>query len=95
MSQTCNKCKPADNVLISYVVHESDMARSERTNRRLWVVVIILIATLIISNLAWIVYEYQYQQTEIERYNIEQEASGNSINNSIIGRGDINGKAAN
>lgn len=93
MSQTCNKCKPADNVLISYVVHESDMARSERTNRRLWVVVIILIATLIISNLAWIVYEYQYQQTEIERYNIEQEASGNSINNSIIGRGDINGKA--
>lgn len=91
MSQTCNKCAQ-ETALIPFAVHENDMTRLERSNRRLWIVVLVLIAALIISNLAWIIYESQYQELEVEGYNIEQEASGDGVNNSIIGGGNINGE---
>lgn len=48
--------------------HEGDMARMERANKRLWVVIIILIVALIGSNAAWIYYESQFEEisTQIE-----------------------------
>lgn len=94
MAKYCNGCG-AETALIPFAVHENDMARSERSNRRLWIVVLVLIAALIISNLAWIVYESQYQEMEVESYNIEQEASRDGVNNSIVGGGNINGETEN
>ena len=49
--------------------HEGDMARMERANKRLWVVIIILIVALIGSNAAWIYYESQF----IDEVSVEQE----------------------
>jgi len=61
--------------------HEGDMARMERTNKRLWVIILVLIGALVGSNLAWVIYESQFQvieeKTEIEA---EQETSDGGDN---------------
>lgn len=48
----CTTCKEKKKNVepVPYMVHESAMARQERSNKRLWLVVIILIAALILSN---------------------------------------------
>ena len=97
MSKTCNNCNTAENpnVNVPYVVHESAMARSERHNKRLWIVILVLIGALIGTNLAWIIYEAQFETVETitEEYDIEQDAEGGN-NNSIINGGSIvNGEA--
>ena len=66
------------------LVYESAMARMERANKRLWVIVILLIAALILSNAAWIYYESQFQVTETS---IKADQDGDGIN--IVGGGDI------
>lgn len=45
---------------VPYVVHEGIVTRLERTNKRLWILCIILIVSLIGSNIAWIYYESQW-----------------------------------
>ena len=74
-----------DEKMIPYFSHEGDMARMERANKRLWIIILVLIVALIGSNAAWIYYEAQFQvieeKTEIEA---EQEASGNG-NNYVVG----------
>ena len=59
--------------------HEGDMARMERANKRLWVVIIILIVALIGSNAAWIYNESQFEEisTQIEA---EQETDDGGDN---------------
>ena len=56
--ENCSKARGADPV--PYVVHESDMARLERTIQRLWILLLVLIALLAGSNGAWIYYESQF-----------------------------------
>ena len=65
--------------------HEGDMARMERANKRLWVVIIILIIALIGSNAAWIYYENSFE--DIVSYEAEQETEHGS--NYFVG-GDFN-----
>lgn len=52
---------------IPYMVHESAMARLERTIRRLWILCIIIFLAFVVSNGAWIYYESQFtdEVTEI------------------------------
>ena len=42
-------------------MYETEMARSERNFKRLWVVVIILISLLVTTNLCWLAYESQFE----------------------------------
>lgn len=87
---TCANRKRVEPV--PYSVHESDMARAERSNKRLWVVVIILIFALILSNAAWVYYESQFEDVETT---ITQE-NKDGYNNFIGDDGDIyNGEANN
>lgn len=98
MSKTCNSCgtdkAPAS---VSYVVHESAMARAERQTKSLVWVIVLLIVLLVGSNVGWLIYESQFEVVEetTEEYVIEQDAeSGN--NNSIINGGEVtNGEANN
>ena len=46
--------------VIPYFVHEGIVARMERTIRRLWILCIILIVLLAVTNGAWIYYESQF-----------------------------------
>ena len=92
MAKTCNNCNTTENpnVVVPYVAHESAMTRSERHNKRLWIVILVLIVALIASNLAWIIFEAQFETAETitEEYDIEQDAEGGN-NNSIINGGSI------
>lgn len=74
-----------DLAMIPYFVHEGEMARSERTNKRLWVIIIILIVCLVGSNAGWLIYESQFAD---EVTTIEQD-SANGTNNFIGHDGDI------
>ena len=81
--ETCkNKSTAPENV--PYIVHESAMARMERTNRRLWITIILLIVMLVGTNGAWIWYESQF--TDIVT-TIEAEQDGSGVN--IVSGGDL------
>ena len=90
MAKTCNNCNTTENpnVVVPYVAHESAMARSERHNKRLWIVILVLIVALLGTNIAWIIYEAQLETIE-ESTVVEQENS-NGDNNYIGNDGDIN-----
>ena len=80
--ETCAKRPDA----VPYIVHESTMARMERTVRRLWILLIITVVFLVGSNALWIWYESQFEDVYTE---ITQE--NDSGFNSYIGNdGDIN-----
>lgn len=75
---------------IPYVVMEGVMARAERTIRRLWILCIILIVLFVGTNLAWIIYEYQFKAvTETTTQEVQQD---NSNGNNLFVGGDY-GKA--
>ena len=68
-----------DKINLNYVL-DSQGARLERTNKRLFILSVILIIALLASNGFWIAYESQF----MDESQIEQEADGNS-NNYIVG----------
>lgn len=73
---------------VPYIVHESDMARQERTIKRLWVICIMLLLALLITNACWIYYESQWMEvgsTELMQ-DINAVADGNgNVNLDSVG----------
>ena len=53
-----------ENELMTKWEHEHDMARLEIANKRLWILVIIIFAALVITNGAWLYYESQWEVVE-------------------------------
>ena len=49
---------------ISLYTHEAETARLERVIKRLWILVIIIFLTLMVTNGAWIYYESQWEVIE-------------------------------
>ena len=64
---------------IPYYAHEGEMARAERTNLRLWILVILLILALIGTNAAWIYHESQYKTEELS-FEVQQDTDGGGDN---------------
>ena len=88
MTKQCNGC--GVNEISAY---ETALAFAERTVKRLWILIIILSFMLLGTNIAWIVYESQFDTiSEDESYTISQETEGGD-NYSVIGDGYINGEA--
>ena len=73
-----------NNNNVPFIVFESITSRLERTIRRLWIICLVLITLLFASNVAWMLYEQQF-----EDYEITQESETGS-NNYIGHDGDIN-----
>lgn len=71
---------------VSYVAFESLGTRMERTNKRLWV--IILVQTFIILFMGIGIFVYSQQFTKETTTMIEAEQEGSEVN--ILGLGDIN-----
>ena len=91
MAKICDSCGTENqNIVVPYAAHEIAIATSERHSKRLWIVILVLIVALIASNLAWIIFEAQFETAETitEEYDIEQDAEGGN-NNSIINGGSI------
>ena len=70
---------------IPLIAHEGIMATMERTIKRMWIVAIVLIVLLVATNIAWLVYESQY-----EDYTITQEAENESGDIVLNGTGELN-----
>ena len=73
---------------VPFIVHEGMMARAERTAKRLWITILLLIVLLVGTNAGWIWFEsqFEYSQTTQE---VTQES--NHGDNSFIG-GDVGGE---
>lgn len=69
---------------ISEATFEFTVEKMAQTAKRLWVVIIVLIAALVTTNVAWIIYESQF---ETEYYSVDAK-NGNA--NYIGHDGDIN-----
>jgi hypothetical protein len=69
-----------EKVNVPYVVHEADMARMERGNKRLSVLASILVALLFITNALWVWLwnQYEYVDSEITT-TVSQDGEGNNI----------------
>ena len=82
--ETCNGCAEEKTPeTITYIVYESAMARTERTMRKMWAVIILLIVLLVGSNGAWMWYEAQMEDILITQENAD------GYNNFIGNDGDI------
>ena len=74
------------NEPIPYIVHESILARMERTIKRLWILCIIIFVAFVVSNGMWVYYESQFAVEETTE--VTQRNDGG--NNNYIGNdGDI------
>ena len=88
----CKSCKSKDqpSETVPYIVHEGMMARAERTAKRLWITILLLIVLLVGTNAGWLWYESQFEETTTT---IESEADdgGNAVanNNGMV---NYNGK---
>ena len=88
----CKSCKSKEqpSETVPYIVHEGMMARAERTAKRLWITILLLIVLLVGTNGMWIWYESQFEETTTT---IEAEADdgGNAVanNNGMV---NYNGK---
>ncbi len=62
---------------VPYLAHENCMARLERTNRRAWMVVVILIIALLVTNFGWIYYEANHTHSNNTTQDIDITTEGN------------------
>ena len=64
---------------IPFFVHEGEMTRMERTNKRLWILLLVLIFALIGTNTGWIIYEKQFAEEEYT-VSVQQDTDGGGDN---------------
>lgn len=69
-----NNDKPVD-----YRVHESILARMERTNKRWFVLCIVIFLAFVGSNIGWLIYESQFEDISTTVTQNTQSESGNAI----------------
>ena len=74
------------NEKIPVIVHENQMSRLERTNKRLFILVIILAVILALTNFLWIRYEMQWQD---ETVTVTQDVESGDDGTATITNGDI------
>ena len=72
-----------DERMVPYFSHEGDMFLMEKANKRLWIVVLVLIAVLLGTNGAWIYYENQF----VDEITIDAKQDGSGVN--IVGGEDV------
>lgn len=89
----CANCKSASVQYVPLPMVELHSSVQERTIKRLWITIIILIGLLFFTNLGWIVYEAQFEDVTTTEITQENE---NGYNNYIGNDGDIiNGETNN
>lgn len=78
---------------VPFVVHESIVARMERTIKRLWILCIFMFLSLVITNGIWICYENSFEDV-ITTQNVTQSIDTGNGGDAIINDGvHINGES--
>lgn len=73
------------SVMIPYYVHEGEMNRLERVNKRWFILFIIVLSMLFVTNAGWIIYENQFAD---EVTTVEQEVDTGEGMAIVSGTGD-------
>ena len=60
-------------------IHDAYIARGERTEKRLWITIIILIVSLVISYAAFFYYESQFEDVVTTTIDATQDGEGVNI----------------
>ena len=76
---------------VSLGAHESALAREDRKNKRLWILIIILLAMLFVSNGGWIWYESQFEDTLTVTQDVDTQSSPAYVN--ATGSMTVNGES--
>ena len=88
MAKTCNNCNNEPKEMTKVTMSSADWRRNEQRHekreKRHWILEIILVALLVLSNLAWIVYESQFEAAETWEQEVIQDAD-NGTNNFVGG----------
>lgn len=82
----CSNCLHQPNP-VPFIAHESALSSMERANKRLWVIIILLVILLTATNGLWVWYESQFEDTITTTYEQETDDGGSNF---IVG-GDYNG----
>ena len=93
MSERNNLKAETNNVLteeqkavqIPYFVHEVEMSRLGKINKRLWILLIVIFLAFVGTNAGWIIYESQF-----ETYEVSQEVDTGVGDAYVAGVGDVN-----
>lgn len=64
-------------------------ALAERTIKRLWVLIILLVVLLFGTNAAWVIYESQFEVVEETNQTVEQDIQSDGGNTIVSGIGDV------
>ena len=75
-----------DDDMISAALHEKEMTRMETANKRWFIAFLVVLAMLFATNVAWIVYENQFEDVVVTQDN---DAAPNNFvgNNGVIYNG--------
>lgn len=77
----CKTCKES-RAVVPYIVHESAMARQERTIKRLVIALIVAVVLAFVTNLAWL---YEWTQYDYAGESIETTYRQDGEGTNIIG----------
>lgn len=79
-----------ETAMIPFYVHEGEINRLERINKRFFALLLIVFLALVGTNAGWIIYESQFEDVVVTQENAD------GVNNYVGRDGDIiNGKADN
>lgn len=82
----CTNCEPC--AMIPFAASEAQSERLERTNKRMFIIILLLVILLVGTNMAWLWYESQFETIETyEEVIVDSEGGGNA--NYIGEDGDI------
>jgi len=70
-----------ESMTIPFRAHESMLARMEIHNKRLWILIVILVCFLVGTNAGWLIYESQFEVVETEITQENQDGYNNYIGN--------------
>ena len=84
MKSNCADCEKR-NASVPENVHNAITARLDRANRRLWILLIIVVVLLVGTNAAWLWHESQF-----EDITVEQEVDTGEGDAVVVGNGDLN-----
>lgn len=71
---------------IPYIVHEAEMARYERREKRHIIAIIVAVAALFLSNLIWL---WCWMQYDYASYSVSTDGGGDAYYNEQSGDGEI------
>ena len=58
-----------DLITIPFAAHEADMDRMRSANHKLFLLCVLLILTLVGTNVAWVIYESQFESVVVTQEN--------------------------